>query len=61
MRKLATPFLPLLYAYLRSDAGKKLLLDLLKAASKQTTNTLDDQAVNFLQSRLYPNSTTTLQ
>jgi hypothetical protein len=43
------------------NAGKKLLLDLLKAAAKQTTNTLDDQAVNFLQARLYPNSTTTLQ
>jgi hypothetical protein len=61
MRKLFKPLLPLLYAFLRSEAGKKLLLDLLKAASKQTTNTLDDQAVNFLQSRLYPNSTTTLQ
>ena len=61
MRKLFKPLLPLLYAFLRRDAAKKLLLDLLKAASKQTTNTLDDQAVNFLQSRLYPNSTTTLQ
>ena len=61
MRKLFKPLLPLLYAFLRSEAGKKLLLDLLKAASKQTTNTLVDQAVNFLQSRLYPNSTTTLQ
>ena len=61
MRKLAKPLLPILYAFLRSDAGKKLLLDLLKAAAKQTTNTLDDEAVNFLQSRLYPNSTTKLQ
>ena len=49
MRKLAKPFLPLLYAFLRSESGKKLLLNLLKAAAKQTTNTLDDQAVNFLQ------------
>ena len=61
MLKLAKPLLPILYAFLRSDAGKKLLLDLLKAAAKQTTNALDDQAVNFLQARLYPNSTTTLQ
>ena len=61
MRKLAKPFLPILYAFLRSEAGKKLLLDLLKAASKQTTNTLDDQAVDFLESRLYPKSTTNLQ
>ena len=61
MRKLAKPFLPLLYAFLRSESGKKLLLDLLKAAAKQTTNTLDDQAVDFLESRLYPKSNTNLQ
>tara|TARA_R100001443_G_scaffold8441_1_gene17755 strand:+ start:729 stop:914 length:186 start_codon:yes stop_codon:yes gene_type:complete len=61
MKKLLKPFLPVLYAFLKSESGKKLLLNLLKAAAKQSTNTLDDQAVNFLQSRLYPNSTTTLQ
>jgi len=61
MRKLAKPFRPLLYAFLRSETGKKLLLDLLRSAAKQTTNTLDDEAVNFLQSRLYPSSTTKLQ
>ena len=61
MKKLAKPFLPILYAFLRSEAGKKLLLNLLKAAAKQTTNTLDDEAVNFLQSRLYPKSNTKLQ
>lgn len=60
MKKLLKPFLPVLYAFLKSESGKKLLLNLLKAAAKQSTNTLDDQAVNFLQSRLYPNSTTTL-
>ena len=61
MRKLFKPFLPLLYAFLRSEAGKKLLLDLLKAAAKQTTNKLDDQAVEFLESRLFPKSSTNLQ
>jgi len=61
MRKLFKPFLPLLYAFLRSEAGKKLLLDLLKAAAKQTTNKLDDQAVDFLESRLFPESNTNLQ
>tara|TARA_R100001443_G_C3227391_1_gene147505 strand:- start:267 stop:452 length:186 start_codon:yes stop_codon:yes gene_type:complete len=61
MKKLLKPFLPVLYAFLRSDAGKKLLLKLLKAAAKQSTNTLDDQAVSFLESRLYPSSSTTLQ
>ena len=61
MRKLFKPLLPLLYSFLRSESGKKLLLDLLKAAAKQTTNTLDDQAVDFLQARLYPKSNTNLQ
>ena len=61
MTKLFKPLLPLLYAFLRSEAGKKLLLDLLKSAAKQTTNTLDDEAVNFLQSRLYSKSNTNLQ
>ena len=61
MRKLLKPFLPLLNAFLRSEAGKKLLLDLLKSAAKQTTNTLDDEAVNFLQARLFPKSNTSLQ
>ena len=61
MRKLAKPFLPLLYAFLRSETGKKLLLDLLKSAAKQTTNTLDDQAVDFLEPRLFPKSNTSLQ
>ena len=61
MKKLFKPLLPLLYAYLRSEAGKKMLLDLLRSTAKQTTNTLDDEAVNFLQSRLYPKSNTKLQ
>ena len=61
MRKLFKPFLPLLYSFLRSESGKKLLLNLLKAAAKQTTNTLDDQAVDFLESRLFPESNTNLQ
>jgi len=61
MRKLFKPFLPLLYAYLRSEEGKKTLLLLLKSAAKQSTNKLDDQAVEFLESRLFPKSNTNLQ
>tara|TARA_Y100001938_G_scaffold38448_1_gene53135 strand:- start:336 stop:521 length:186 start_codon:yes stop_codon:yes gene_type:complete len=61
MRKLFKPFLPLLYAFLRSEEGKKTLLLLLKSAAKQSTNKLDDQAVDFLESRLFPESNTNLQ
>ena len=53
--------MPILYAYLRSDAGKKTVLSLLKSLAKQTNNTLDDQAVDFLEARLFPSETTKLQ
>ena len=41
--------------------GKKFIISILKAAAKQTSNTLDDQAVDFVKARLSPSSTTTLQ
>ena len=40
---------------------KKLIIDLLEALVKQTDNTLDDQAVDFIKARLYPNSSRALQ
>ena len=61
MRKLLKPLLPLLYSFLKSEDGKKFVLSILKAAAKQSTNTLDDQAVSFIEARLWPNSTTNLQ
>ena len=61
MKKVFKPFLPVLYAYLRSNAGKKTILSLLKSLAKQTNNTLDDQAVEFLEARLFPDKTTKLQ
>ena len=61
MRKLLKPFKPLVYAFLRSNAGKKFIIDLLEQAAKQTTNTLDDQAVEFIEARLFSSATTKLQ
>ena len=61
MKKLLRPLRPVLYAYLRSDAGKKTILSLLKSLAKQTNNTLDDQAVEFLEVRLFPEQNTKLQ
>ena len=40
---------------------KRLIIDLLKAIAKQTDNTIDDQAVSFIESRMFPGSTTNLQ
>jgi len=52
---------PILLVFIKSKAMKRLIIDLLKAIAKQTDNTLDDQAVNFIEARMYPGTTTTLQ
>ena len=52
---------PILLVFIKSKAMKRLIIDLLKAIAKQTDNTLDDQAVEFIEARMYPGSTTTLQ
>ena len=52
---------PILMIFIKSKAIKRLVIDLLKALVKQTDNTIDDQAVAFIEARLYPGSTTNLQ
>ena len=52
---------PILLVFIKSKAMKRLIIDLLKAIAKQTDNTLDDQAVSFIEGRMYPGSTTNLQ
>ena len=42
-------------------SDEKINVDLLKAIAKQTDNTIDDQAVAFIESRMFPGSTTNLQ
>ena len=51
---------PILMIFIKSKAMKRLVLDLLKALVKQTDNTLDDQAVSFIEARMFPGSTTNL-
>lgn len=45
---------PILFAFLQSNAVKKLIVDLLKALAKTTDNTVDDQAVVFIERNLFP-------
>tara|TARA_R100000234_G_C4859250_1_gene118459 strand:+ start:66 stop:242 length:177 start_codon:yes stop_codon:yes gene_type:complete len=52
---------PILMIFIKSKAIKRLILDLLKALVKETDNTLDDQAVSFIEARMFPGSTTNLQ
>ena len=54
-------FNPNLLVYIKSKAMKRLIVDLLKAIAKQTDNTIDDQAVEFIEARMFPGSTTNLQ
>ena len=52
---------PILMIFIKSKAMKRLVLDLLKALVKQTDNTIDDQAVAFIEARMFPGSSTNLQ
>ena len=54
-------FKPILLVFIKSKAMKRLIVDLLKAIAKQTDNTIDDQAVVFIESRMFPGSSTNLQ
>ena len=47
-------FKPILLVFIKSKAMKRLIVDLLKAIAKQTTNTLDDRAVELLEKQLFP-------
>jgi len=43
-----------LLTFLSTTAVKRLIVDLLKTIAKQTTNTLDDRAVELLEKQLFP-------
>ena len=45
---------PILLTFLTTTKVKRLVVDLLRAICKQTTNTLDDRAVDLLEKQLFP-------
>ena len=45
---------PILLRFLTSSGCKRLIVDLLRSICKQTTNTLDDKAVDMLEQQLFP-------
>ena len=47
---------PILLTFLSTTAVKRLIVDLLKTIAKQTTNTLDDKAVEILEQQLFPST-----
>tara|TARA_R100001510_G_C7452808_1_gene76888 strand:+ start:304 stop:492 length:189 start_codon:yes stop_codon:yes gene_type:complete len=45
---------PLLLTFCKTNAVKKLILDLLKALVESTDNTVDDKIVAIIESKLWP-------
>ena len=45
---------PILLRFFTTTAVKRLIVDLLRSIAKQTTNTLDDKAVDILENQLFP-------
>jgi hypothetical protein len=45
---------PILLAFLKSTAVKRLVLDLLRAYAKTTDNTIDDQVCDYVSKNLFP-------
>jgi hypothetical protein len=43
---------PILFAFIKSDSVKKLVIDLLEAYVKRTDNKLDDQALDIVKRKL---------
>lgn len=44
---------PLLFSFINSDQVKRLIVDLLKKLSESTDNTVDDEAVKFIERGLF--------
>ena len=44
---------PILFSFINSDKVKRLIVDLLTKLSESTDNTVDDQAVKFIERGLF--------
>ena len=44
---------PVLFSVLNSEKVKRLVVDLLRKLAEQSTNTVDDQAVDFIERGLF--------
>ena len=44
---------PILFSFVNSDKVKRLIVDLLKKLAEQTDNTVDDEAVKFIERGLF--------
>ena len=47
---------PILFSFLGSTQVKRLIVDLLSKLAESTDNTVDDEAVKFIERGLFPNN-----
>ena len=47
---------PILLRFFTTTSVKRLVVDLLRSICKQTTNKLDDKAVDMLEKQLFPST-----
>lgn len=45
---------PILFGFIKSEKVKRLIVELLERLAKETDNTIDDQAVQFIYNGLFP-------
>ena len=45
--------LPVLFSFLNSEKVKRLVVDMLRKLAEQSDNTVDDQAVDFIERGLF--------
>ena len=45
---------PIILRFLSTTGAKRLIIDLLRVICQQTSNTLDDRAVDMLEQKLFP-------
>lgn len=46
---------PILFSFINSNQVKRLIIDMLRKLAQQTDNTVDDQAVDFIERGLFGN------
>ena len=51
---------PILFAFLKSDSVKQLIVDLLTKLVESTDNTIDDAAVELIRKNLFQNKKVTV-
>jgi len=53
LKTMITLIRPILFSFINSDKVKRLIVDMLTKLAEQTDNTVDDEAVKFIERGLF--------